>query len=31
MSERTVRPGTQMQTIVGLDPQVAEALRAPLP
>jgi hypothetical protein len=27
MSERPVRPSTQMQTIVGLDPQVADALR----
>jgi hypothetical protein len=31
MSERPVRPSTQMQTIVGLDPQVAEPLRARLP
>jgi hypothetical protein len=30
MSERPVRPSTQMQTIVGLDPKVAEALRARL-
>lgn len=31
MTTRGVRPATQMQTVVGLDPQVAEALRARLP
>ncbi|MBD3923705.1 helix-turn-helix domain-containing protein [Nocardioides cavernae] len=30
MSGRDVRPATQMQAVVGLDPQVAEALRARL-
>ncbi|WP_229855947.1 PucR family transcriptional regulator [Nocardioides flavus (ex Wang et al. 2016)] len=30
MDERPVRPGTQMQTIVGLDPTVADALRSRL-
>lgn len=31
MTTRGVRPATQMQTVVGLDPQVADALRARLP
>ncbi len=31
MTTRGVRPATQMRTIVGLDPQVADALRARLP
>lgn len=31
MTTRGVRPATQMQAVVGLDPQVADALRARLP
>ncbi|CAM3505563.1 helix-turn-helix domain-containing protein [Nocardioides zeicaulis] len=31
MTTRGVRPATQMRTVVGLDPQVADALRARLP